>query len=391
VRLFITIILDGVGIGEQPDSELYGDEGSDTLGHVCQFRQVKLPNLTKLGLGRIKPLAGIDAVPNPTASFGMLCEMSPGKDSTTGHWELAGITLDRAFPTYSEGFPRQLIDVFVNATGCGGVLGNKAASGTTIIAELGDDHIRTGYPIVYTSADSVFQIAAHSDVIPLEALYSMCQIARDEVCVDEHGVGRVIARPFQGESGAYKRISAFRKDYSVLPAGMTVQEALQARDIKTISIGKIFDLFAGVGFSDTKKTKSNAEGVRVLLEQIRMAQDSGDPTFLWVNLVDFDQEYGHRNNPEGFARALEEFDGALPLILSAMPEQGRLAITADHGNDPTTTSTDHSREYVPLLYYGSGKARDLGTRSSFRDHAATVAAYFDIPFDCGGSSFESFE
>lgn len=391
MRLFITIILDGVGIGEQPDSGLYGDEGSDTLGHVCKYRPLQLPNLTKLGLGRIKPLDGIDAVPNPSACFGMLREVSPGKDSITGHWELAGLKLDRPFPTYPDGFPESVIAAFETATNCGSVLGNKAASGTTIIEELGDAHARTGFPIVYTSADSVFQIAAHIDVIPLEALYRMCQAARDRVCVNEHGVGRVIARPFHGESGAYTRISASRKDYSVLPTGKTVQEALRVRDIKTISIGKIFDLFSGVGFSGSIKTKSNAEGIEVLVEQIRMAAGTADPAFIWVNLVDFDQEFGHRNNPEGFARALEEFDQALPSILTAMPAGGRLVITADHGNDPTTTSTDHSREYVPLLYYGSGKGRDLGMRSSFRDHAATVAGFFDVPFDSGGSAFEFFE
>ncbi len=387
MQLFITIILDGVGIGEQPDSVQYGDVGSDTLGHVCLYRLVAIPNLTSLGLGRIRPLEGVDAVSDPTASFGKMLEMSAGKDSTTGHWELAGLSLDHPFPTYPNGFPKDLIESFLANTDCSGVLGNKAISGTTIVAELGEEHAVTGYPIVYTSADSVFQIAAHVDVIPVEALYELCSIVRDRVCMGDHAVGRVIARPFRGEAGNYERISPSRKDFSLLPAAKTVQKALQENDIITVSIGKIFDLFGGIGFSESHETTSNSDGIRKLLNRIAQLERDHMPTFIWTNLVDFDQEYGHRNDPEGFAAALEEFDLALPEILGALPDGGRMVITADHGNDPTTPSTDHSREYVPLLYYGSEDVTDLGTRSSFRDHAATLVDYFDIPFDCGGRSF----
>ncbi|GMQ81949.1 MAG: phosphopentomutase [Rhodothermia bacterium] len=387
MQLFITIVLDGVGIGEQPDSAQYGDAGSDTLGHVCSHRPLTIPNLTRLGLGRIRSLEGVDVVSDPSASFGKMQEMSAGKDSTTGHWELAGLRLDRPFPTYPNGFPKEVIDSFLSNTNSSGVLGNKAISGTTIVTELGEEHSATGKPIIYTSADSVFQIAAHVGVIPLEELYDLCLIAREQVCVGDHAVGRVIARPFQGEVGNYTRISPSRKDFSLLPTAQTVQEALQEKGVVTVSIGKIFDLFGGIGFSENQKTRSNSDGIRKLSRRISQAAQSSAPTFIWINLVDFDQEFGHRNNPEGFAEALEEFDLGLPEILRTMPDGGRIVITADHGNDPTTPSTDHSREYVPLLYYGSDDANDLGIRSSFRDHAATVADYFDIPFDCGGISF----
>ena len=389
--LFITIILDGVGIGEQPDASAYGDVGSDTLGHLCTFRTLAIPNLTRFGLGRIRPLDGIESIEESLASFGKMTEISPGKDSTTGHWELAGVELECPFPVYPEGFPADVLDAFVEKTSCSGVLGNRASSGTVIIEELGDEHVATGYPILYTSADSVFQLAAHVDVIPLEQLYQMCRIARDEVCTGEHGVGRVIARPFEGETNFYKRISASRKDFSLLPVALTVQEALLAEGVSTVSIGKINDLFGGVGFSESYKTTSNEQGVQTLIACMRDAVRSYNSAFIWINLVDFDQEFGHRNDPEGFAKALEAFDRSLPSILALMPEDGRLVITADHGNDPTTISTDHSREYVPLLYYGSTLASDLGIRSSFRDHAKTVAEYFGVGFDCGGTSFEHFD
>lgn len=388
MQLFITIILDGVGIGEQPDSAEYGDAGSDTLGHVCEHRQLEIPNLSRMGLGRIRPLDGIEANPEPTASFGKMKEMSAGKDSTTGHWEMAGLSLDHPFPTYPNGFPKEVIDSFLENANCSGVLGNKAISGTTIVDELGEEHEETRYPILYTSADSVFQIAAHVDVIPLDALYEMCLIAREKVCVGDHAVGRVIARPFEGEVGHYTRISSSRKDFSLLPTAKTALEALQEKGVVTVSIGKIFDLFGGIGFSESRPTTSNADGIRKLMSRIRQFERYNVPTFIWINLVDFDQEYGHRNDPDGFAGALEEFDRALPEILRVLPDGGRIVITADHGNDPTTPSTDHSREYVPLLYYGSENVLDLGIRSSFRDHAATVAGYFDVRFDCGGIQFE---
>ena len=382
---FVTIVLDGVGIGAQPDSDRYGDADSHTLKHVCDTARPDLPHLTALGLGCIEALAGIPPVDHPAASFGKMQEVSAGKDSTTGHWELAGLRLERPFPTYPDGFPDAVITRFMEATGCAGVLGNKASSGTEIVAELGEAHQRTGWPIVYTSADSVFQIAAHKETIPLEELYRMCEIAREEVCRDMHAVGRVIARPFEGTPGAYRRVSNERRDFSLRPSSTTLQEALRQSGVRTVAIGKIGDLFDDVGFDEIRKTKSNRQGI----EEIRAGLAGvSAPTFFWANLVDFDQEYGHRNDPYGFAKALEEFDRALPGLLEALPGGGRILITADHGNDPITPSTDHSREFVPLLLYGGEAGRDLGTRPSFNDHAATVAAYFNVPFETAGKSFE---
>lgn len=386
--LFVTIVLDGVGIGAQADADQYGDADSNTLKHVCATARPELPNLAALGLGRIAPLEGIPAADAPGAHFGRMQEVSAGKDSTTGHWELAGLRLDQPFPTYPDGFPLEMIEAFVETAGCGGVLGNRPESGTVIIEQLGEEHERTGYPIVYTSADSVFQIAAHKEVIPLDQLYELCRIAREEVCVGEHAVGRVIARPFVGTPGNYVRISDERKDFSRMPPRPPLQDVLQEQGIRTVSIGKIYDLFGRTGFDAAIKTKSNAEGVAATLDQIQ-AYD-GTPTFIWANLVDFDQEYGHRNNPEGFAAALEEFDAAVPDLLDALPEDSRLVLTADHGNDPTTPSTDHSREFVPLLYVdGQNPGRDLGLRPSFNDHAATVADYFGVDFETEGEPFNA--
>lgn len=385
--LFLTIVLDGVGIGEQPDAAVYGDVGSHTLAHVCKVARPHLPNLEKLGLGCIEPLDGVGAVQSPLASFGKMQEVSAGKDSTTGHWELAGISLDAPFPTFPDGFPPDLIENFLSLTGYSEVLGNCAASGTVIIDRHGPEHQAMGAPIVYTSADSVFQVAAHMDVIPLDALYQMCEIARDQVCTGPYGVGRVIARPFVGQAGAYQRVSEKRKDYSLLPPAPPIQSVLQKAGIRTTSIGKIYDLFGGVGFDESIKTKSNAEGVERILEVIRKERRN-ERAFVWANLVDFDQEYGHRNNPEGFARALEAFDQCIPKLLENLPEESVLFITADHGNDPTTPSTDHSREYVPALKYIPGQAgRPLGLRNTFADHAATVAVFFDVPFESAGTAF----
>lgn len=388
--LFVTIVLDGVGVGAQPDADQYGDAGSHTLAHVCEAARPDLPNLTRLGLGCIDALKGVPPVEAPRAHYGRMREVSAGKDSTTGHWELAGLRLDRPFPTYPDGFPPEVIDAFVQKTGCGGVLGNRPASGTAIIAELGEEHQRTGRPIVYTSADSVFQIAAHKDTIPLEEQYRLCRIAREEVCAGEHGVGRVIARPFVGAPGAYARISAERKDYSLQPPATTLQEALQQAGVHTVTVGKVGDLFAGVGFDESHKTKSNAEGMEATLAQMRALADEGVPAFVWTNLVDFDQEYGHRNDPDGFARALEAFDRRLPEFLDALPEDGCLVLTADHGNDPTYPGTDHTREYVPLLVVGNTEqqaGRNLGARASFTDHAVTVAHFFGADFETDGTSF----
>ena len=388
-KLFVTIILDGVGIGEAPDSASYGDEGSDTLGHVLEQAHPALPNLTRLGLGNIRPLTGLTPMDTPLASHGKMTERSSGKDSTTGHWEFAGIILDTPFPTYAEGFPEDMVRSFCNKIGVDGVLGNRPESGTVIIDEYGEEHLKTGFPILYTSADSVFQIAAHVDRVPLETLYKWSQIARDYICVGEHGVGRVIARPFEGASGQFKRLSTKRKDFSRLPHEHTLQEALQQNGVRTISVGKIADLFGGVGFDESNKTGSNSIGIEKTIACIQKAAERGGPAFIWTNLIDFDQEYGHRNNPSGFAASLEEFDRSLPAILNALPPESRLLISADHGNDPTMPGSDHSREFVPLLYYGTAAARKLGIRSTFADHAATVAAYFGVHFPKAGTSFES--
>ncbi len=385
--LFITVVLDGVGIGPQPDSALYGDADSHTLGHVCALARPRLPHLAGLGLGCITPLEGIPEAVAPAAAYGKMQEYSAGKDSTTGHWELAGIRLDASFPTYAEGFPAGLIETFLEKTGCTGVLGNKPASGTEIIAELGEAHQDLRFPIVYTSADSVFQIAAHEATIPLDELYRICRITRESVCTGPHAVGRVIARPFIGNPGAYERISAHRKDYSLVPPPGALPEVLRAAGIRTISIGKIYDLFAGAGFDESYKTTSNEEGMRRTIEQARRWAGRPEPTFIWTNLVDFDQEYGHRNDLHGFAAALEAFDRELPELLTALSPIDRLVITADHGNDPFTPSTDHSREYVPLLYYGARAGENLGIRRSFNDLAATAAAFFGAPLSGEGESF----
>ncbi len=385
--LFVTIVLDGVGIGEQPDADQYGDTGSDTLGHVLAAERPHLPNLERLGLGHIRPLAGISSDHSPESSWGKMTERSAGKDSTTGHWELAGLHLADPFPTYPNGFPDEVVSSFCGVAGVDGILGNKPESGTVIIEEFGPEHMATGKPIVYTSADSVFQIAVHTDVVPLDELYSMCRVAREKICVGPHGVGRVIARPFNGNPGSFHRQSDKRKDFSRLPEQLTVQEALQQAGVTTISVGKVADLFGSVGFDRTTKTGPNSVGIDVTIREIVSAAESGVPTFVWVNLIDFDQEYGHRNNPGGFAASLEEFDRSLPSLLDALPEGARMVLTADHGNDPCTASTDHSREYVPLLYYGSGSQVDLGTRSTFADHAATIADYFGVSYLCQGSSF----
>ncbi len=380
--LFVTIVLDGVGIGAQPDAHAYGEADADTLGHVVAQERPHLPNLQALGLGNIRPFPDLPSAPEPHAAFGRMQEASAGMDSTTGHWEMAGVPLDTPFPTYAQGFPASLIARFVEATGCGSALDGGVASGTEVIERLGEAHQATGFPLLYTSADSVFQIATHVDTVPLDTLYNWCRTAREHVCVGDHAVGRVIARPFTGAPSGYMRLSEKRQDYAIVPPVPPIQAVLQAAGVRTVAIGKIGDLFAGVGFDDTHKTKSNAQGIAQTLAQMRILASSNLAAFVWTNLVDFDQEYGHRNDAPGFARALEAFDAALPDLLGALPADGRLVITADHGNDPTTPSTDHNREYAPLLVCGE-KPRDLGTRATFADHAATVAAYFGVPFEVG--------
>lgn len=381
----LLVVLDGVGIGAAPDAAAYGDADSDTLGHLGEAVDgLRLPHLAQLGLGNIAPLRGLPPAHWPRACFGKMTPASAGKDSTTGHWELAGLITRRAFPTYPHGFPAELIQRFVAATGCGGVLGNKPASGTAIIQELGEQHLRTGWPIVYTSADSVFQIAAHEQVIPLARLYAICQTTRQQVCVGEHEVSRVIARPFVGRPGAFVR-TANRRDFSVAPPGPTLLDVLAGAGLSVTTIGKVDELFAGRGVGLAIHTRSNAEALRALVEQGRR-QASG---LIFATLTDFDTLYGHRNDPAGFARALEELDAALPAVLEILAPADLLILTADHGNDPTTPSTDHSREYVPLLVYQPGRAAgvDLGVRTSFADVGRTVADYLGVSNPLEGESF----
>ncbi len=387
MSLFVTIVLDGVGIGAQPDARSFADEGADTLGHVCERVRPRLPNLARWGLGSIRPLTGIEPAIRPAADYGRLQEVSPGKDSTTGHWELAGIHLREPFPTYPDGFPDDLLKTFLRECRCEGVLGNVAASGTEIIAQFGSRHRDTGWPIVYTSADSVLQIAAHVDVIALDRLYEISRIAREGVCIGKHAVGRVIARPFEGSAGSYVRRSPDRKDFALRPTETVVQSRLQDAGVRTVSIGKVGDLFDGVGFDVSIKTRSNNEGVRETIRAMREAADSGSPTFIWTNLVDFDQDFGHRNDVRGFAVALEAFDERLPEIEQAMTDRAVLLLTADHGNDPEFPGSDHTREYVPLLVRYRGSGAGLGVRSTFADHAASVESYFGLPARPGCSTF----
>jgi phosphopentomutase len=371
----ILIVLDSVGVGELPDAGVYGDKGANTISHVAQeVGGLRLPNLAALGLGNITNINGVSRNKDAIGCFGKMAEASAGKDSTTGHWEIAGIITRQAFPLYPKGFPKKLLEKFLHVTGCNGYLGNKPASGTEIIKELGDEHVRTGFPIVYTSGDSVFQIAAHQDVIPLERLYEICQKTREQVVVDEHRVGRVIARPFIGVTGNYIR-TPYRRDYAVEPPAETVLDVLHANGVSTIGIGKIDDLFSGRGLQEKIHIKSNAEGIEEIIK-VGKTMQSG---FLMANLVDFDMLYGHRQDAKGYAKALEEFDAKLPEIQKCIGDNDLLILTADHGNDPTDQSTDHTREYVPLLCYTkNGKKNvNLGVRSSFADVGKTVAEFFN--------------
>ena len=372
----VFIVLDSLGIGEAPDAAAYGDAGSNTIGHTADaVGGLALPNMQRLGLGNIAPILGVPPVPEPEGCFGKMQEVSKGKDSTTGHWEISGIIVTQDFPYYPHGFPSEVIEKFLSAANLRGVLGNRPASGTQIIEELGDEHVRTGFPIVYTSGDSVFQIAAHEDVIPLKDLYRICQTARDNVLVGNHAVGRVIARPFIGTSGNYVR-TANRRDFSLQAPGTTVLDLLSRNGIPTVSIGKIDDLFSGRGLQEKIHTPSNAEGI----EEIVRRSSGMDHGFIMTNLVDFDMLYGHRQDAEGMAKAIEYFDGHLPRIFETVKGNDILMITADHGNDPTDNSTDHSREYVPLLTFSKTgkKGVNLGVRKTFADAGKTVAEYFGV-------------
>lgn len=382
MRVFL-IVLDGVGIGELPDAGDYGDGGSNTLLHVAEsVGGLSLPHLEGLGLGRLLAVPGVRPIVAPAGARARLAERSPGKDSTTGHWELAGLVLDRPFPTYPHGFPEELLDRFGANVGRGW-MGNEVASGTEIIQRLGAEHQRTGRYIVYTSADSVFQIAAHEDTVPLAELYRACRVAR-ELLSGAHAVGRVIARPFAGVAHDYHRTTN-RRDFSLEPSSETVLDLLVGAGHPVVAVGKVEDLFAGRGISEAVHTKDNREGQDVLGELIRR----GGRGLVFANLVDFDQQYGHRNDPAGFARALEEFDESLGEMLGRLRSDEVLMVTADHGNDPTTPSTDHSREYTPLIVAGPRVRRgaDLGTRPTFADVGATVAEMFELRPPRAGASF----
>ena len=382
MRAFL-IVLDGVGIGALPDAGDYGDTGSHTLRHVAEATGgLKLPTLERLGLGRIDVLPGVRALADPRGAYGRMAERSKGKDSTTGHWEMAGIVSERAFPTYPHGFPIELLQRFSRAVGREW-LGNVAASGTDIIARLGEEHQRTGKLIVYTSADSVFQIAAHEETVPLPEHYEACRAARS-LLTGEHAVGRVIARPFIGAPGAYQR-TGHRKDFSLEPPAGTLLDRLIERRLPVLTVGKVNELFAGRGVSEAFHTSTNAEGEALLCDMVR---GSGEG-LVFANLVDFDQQYGHRNDPAGFARALEQFDSRAAELTAQLRNDELCIITADHGNDPTTPSTDHSREYVPLLVAGPRVRAgvDLGTRETFADVAATLCEMFGLGRPAAGTSF----
>jgi phosphopentomutase len=379
-RRVIWIVLDSVGIGEMPDAAAYGDAGSDTLGNIARLRGLKVPNLERLGLGNIKPLTGVAASETPAAAFGRCTLASPGKDTTTGHWEMAGIHLEKPFPLYPHGFPPDVMSEFERRIGRG-TLGNKAASGTEIIKELGAEHMRTGSPIVYTSADSVFQIAAHEEVIPLWELYKICETAR-ELLRGTHEVGRVIARPFVGSPGNFTR-TPNRHDYAVPPPKGMLLDRLEESGVFIHSVGKIFDVFLGRGIKESDKTKNNADGMAKTIA----AMSDVDAGMIFVNLVDFDQQYGHRNDVEGYGAALEQFDAWIPELESAMQPDDLAIFTADHGCDPTTPSTDHSREYVPLLVHGPKARRgvDLGLRATLSDIGRSVAENFGTSIAKGKS------
>lgn len=382
-RVFL-IVMDSVGIGEAPDAEAFGDKGADTLGHIASHRGgLKMPNMAALGLGNIREVEGIQAVDQPKAFYTKMQEASNGKDTMTGHWEIMGLRIDQPFRTFPEGFPDALLDELKQRTGRG-IIGNKPASGTEILDELGEQHMETGDMIVYTSADSVLQIAAHEDIIPLDELYKICEIAREMTLDDPYMVGRIIARPFIGKPGAFERTSN-RHDYALKPFGRTTMNSLQDADFDVIALGKISDIYDGEGVTKAVRTKDNDDGMTKIVES--MDEDFTGISFL--NLVDFDAKYGHRRDPEGYAQALEDYDKRLPEVLNKLKEDDLLIITADHGNDPVAPGTDHTREYVPLIAYhtGADQGEELELRNTFADIAATIADNFGIEKPEHGTSF----
>ena len=386
INRIIVIVLDSVGIGEAPDAAAFGDVGSHTLGNIARVvGGLHMPHMQAMGLANIAILEGVLPQIAPQAAYGKMTEVSAGKDTTSGHWELMGIHLNRAFPVFPDGFPPEVMDRFEAETGRGW-LANYPASGTVIIEELGEEHIRTGKLIVYTSGDSVFQIAAHEEVVPVAELYRYCEIAR-EILRGKYEVGRVIARPFVGTPGHFER-TANRHDFSVVPPEPTVLDSLKDAGLMVYAVGKIQDIFAGVGITDAVHTLHNMDGVDKTIAAMRERRERG---LIFTNLVDFDAKYGHRNNPQGYADALEAFDQRLPEIMAALAEDDMLVLTADHGNDPTTAGTDHSREYVPILITGAQvrKGVNIGVRESFADLAATIADVLDVKAPPQGASFKS--
>jgi phosphopentomutase len=376
------IVLDSAGIGEMPDAAEWGDAGADTFGNILKTKRVELPNLQKLGLGNIRPLDGVPAIDEPIGSYGKCALKSNGKDTTTGHWEMAGIVLKKAFPTYPNGFPAEVIDRFVAEAKLPGILGNVPASGTEIIKELGEEHVRTGKPIVYTSADSVFQIAAHEEVIPIDRQYEICEIAR-RILDGEHKVGRVIARPFLGhKAGDFKRTEN-RHDYAVAPPAENLLPLLKENGLNVVCIGKIASIYDSVGVTEDLTAKNNDQAI----DQTVNALNAKSRGLIFSNLVDFDMLFGHRRDPEGYADALAHFDSRLPEIFGAMRDGDLLIITADHGNDPTFRGTDHTREYAPLLVYGKSARPgvDLETRESLADIGQTIAENFGLKLGNGTS------
>lgn len=386
INRVILIVLDSMGIGYLPDAYEYGDEGSDTLGNIAKsYRNFKIENLTKLGIGNIDDISPlIEKTDSPRGAYGRAAEASKGKDTTTGHWEIAGLKLSNPFPTFPNGFPDELIKFIEEAIGIK-TIGNEVASGTEIINRLGDIHVKTGMPIIYTSADSVLQIAAHEEVICLERLYEICGIVRD-IMQGAYGVGRIIARPFIGTTDQYMRTKN-RKDFSLKPIGKTMLDYIKENGMEVMAVGKIEDIFASEGITMSVHTKDNMEGVDKTIEYMR----GGNKGLIFTNLVDFDMLYGHRNDVNGYANAIMEFDGRLPDLIEAMNDEDMLIITADHGCDPTTPSTDHSREYIPILIYGKSIKNkiNIGTRECFCDIGATILDVLNIKGEIEGSSFKS--
>jgi len=383
----LLIVLDGAGIGAMPDAPEWGDAGSDTFGHILESRQLNLPNLQRYGLGNIRPLERLPPLDSPVGSYGRCALRSNGKDTTTGHWEMAGIILERAFPTYPNGFPKNVIDRFVKETSVPGILGNIPASGTEIIKVLGEEHVNTKKPIVYTSADSVFQIAAHEEVIPLDRLYEICETAR-RILDGEHKVGRVIARPFLGQPGSFYRTEN-RHDYAVPPPRENLLPALADEDLDVVCIGKIASIYDSLGVTKDLKAKNNEQSIDQTIAALRDSSRG----LIFSNLVDFDMLYGHRRDTEGYAKALEHFDSRLPEIEEAMRDDDLMMITADHGNDPTFPGSDHTREYAPLLVYGKNARGgvDLGTRESLADIGQTIADNFELKLTAGKSFLSSIQ